>query len=234
MNKTKIKNISKRIIAFITIPFILSGCTKVVDCDIEERHVHRYYGSNKRGAVTIYLDSEDETAKSYYQDGNWGYFTFYRQNDYVEITNEDALFYEAKGTMFYGPNNWKFLYNIMAGKRDYLEYQYLYDDGEGTSKAWSTDKNKSRLTGKVRVCHYKFCGHKLTYKDGEYINERSPFVDDIRDIIDEYPYFELDPYKVVKKEYQVDTNKVKNLKLEDIDEFRQPDLENKKLYPTKK
>ena len=74
----------------------------------------------------------------------------------------------------------------------------------------------------------------FVYKNGKWINERSPFVDDIRDIIDEYPYFELDCYKVVHKDYKFKKKELANLKVSDVSEFKKPDLDNSELYPKAK
>ena len=231
--KPKVRKIYKQVLALIAIPFILTGCKKA-DCSIPERHVHKYIGSNKRGTITNYFDSEDEKYEDYYQDGHNQYFIYQRQDDYLEITKEDEEFYKAKGKMFKGEDNWGFLFSLMSGKKDHIEYCSESDDGFGNaSSSWFTSK-PSGFNGRIRIYHYRFCGHRLVYKDGKYINERSPFVDDIREIIDEYPYFEIDCYKQVYKEYEVDRDKLSSIKMEDYDEFQGPDLGNKELYTIKK
>ena len=226
----KVRKAYLKLLALLPIPFILAGCGKKADCNIPGGHVHRYVGSNNRGTIETYLDSEYENVEVGYQDVDNKTFYFERQDDYIDITDDDSDFYKAKGTMFKGEDNWEFLYSIMAGKKDFLSYQY--DDLFDTY--WSKELEKSGFTGKVRVYHYQFCGHKLYYKDGKWINERSPFVDDIREIIDEYPYFEIDCYKQVYKQYKFNKREVKDIKLENIDEFTGPDLENKELYNIKK
>ena len=233
MNKPKIRKVYKQVLALIAIPFILTGCKKT-ECNISERHVHKYVGSNKRGTITNYFDFEDEKYEDYYQDGNYGYFTYLKQDDYIEITKEDEAFYEAKGKMFKGEDNWDFLFSLMQGKKDHIEYCSESDDGFGNAAtSWFTSK-PSGFNGRIRVYHYRFCGHRLVYQDGKWINERSPFVDDIREIINEYPYFEIDCYTQVYKEYKVDRNLLKSIKLEDYDEFTGPDLDNPELYTNKK
>ena len=234
--KPKVRKIYPKVLTLLAIPFILSGCARNVECNVPERHVHKYVGSNNKGTVTNYFDSEGEYIRVGYTDGDFQTFYYYRKDDYIDISKDDERFYEIKGYyLFDGRENWDYLYNVMATKKDFLEYQYQYDDGlGGWNRSWTTNKKKNNLTGKVRVCHYQFCGHKLEYKDGRWINTRSPFVDDIRQIIDEYPYFELDCYKVAKKEYTFDKKQVKDIKIEDINEFNHPDLENKDLYTNSK
>ncbi len=228
MNKPRIRKVYKQVLALIAIPFILTGC-KNVECDINERHVHKYVGSNKRGTIVNYLDCEENIYNDYYEDVHYRCFEYQKQNDYIEITKEDEGFYEAKGDMFRGEDNWDFLFSLMSGKKDHIEYCSEYDDGFGNAgESWSTSK-PSGFNGKIRIYHYRFCGHRLVYKDGKWINERSPFVDDIREIINEYPYFEIDCYKQVYKEYRVDRRQLNSIKIEDYDEFTGPDLSNKEL-----
>ena len=228
MNKPKIRKVYKQVLALITIPFILTGCKKI-DWDLTKRHVHKYVGSNNKGTIVNYFDSEYETVRDSYEDVYLHDFHYNRQDEYIEITKEDEEFYKVKNKRFYGPDNWNFLYNVMNSKRDYIEYEYTTTDGDDTFYHWHRDRNYRSNTGKVRIYHYRFCGHRFVYKNGKWIDERSPFVDDIRDIINEYPYFEIDCYKRVHKDYKVDKKKLANLKIEDINEFKQPDYANKEL-----
>jgi len=238
MNKPKVRKVYLKLLSLLSIPFLLSGCDwyEEAECNIPERHVHKYIGSNKKGTVVTYLDSEYKTVRELYQDGNDKTFEFKRQDDYLTITNDDIGFYQIKNEeLFKGEDNWEYLYNVMASKHDYVEYCYRYDDGFGYQDRWiPSNKERVDYSGKVRVYHYRFCGHRIIYKDGKWIDERSPFVDDIREIIDDYPYFQLDPYMVVHKDYTVKKSDIPKTFLDDVDEFTGPDLENKELYTNKK
>ena len=75
MNKPKIRKVYKQVLALIAIPFILTGC-KNVECDINERHVHKYVGSNKRGTIVNYLDCEENVYKDYYEDVHYNCFEY--------------------------------------------------------------------------------------------------------------------------------------------------------------
>ena len=228
--KPKVRKIYPKVLALLAIPFILSGCARDVECNTGESHVHKYMGSNKRGTIVNYFDSEAEYIEDQYQDVNYDTFRYYRKDDYIEITKEDENFYKAKGKMFKGTDNWDFLYSIMVAKQDYLEYS----SNEDIFEYWVKQKPAKRhFTGNVRVTHYQYCGHKLTYKDGKWVNERSPFVDDIRDIIDEYPYFEIDCYRQVQKEYYTNKDALDTITLEDFDEFTRPDLSNTSMSNAK-
>lgn len=231
----KVKRVYLKLLALLPIPFLLTGCTNEVDCNIPNDHVHKYIGSNNRGTVETYLNSEYEQHEVSYEDGSLKFFKYVRKDDYLDITYDDKSLYEAKETMFIGKENWDYLFNIMKAKRDFIKYEYEWNDGEDWHYDWTTKKpSKYDYNGRLRVYHYQFCGHRLVYKNGKWVNERSPFVDDIRDIIDDYPYFELDCYRTVYKTYNIKYDKLKDLKLEDIDEYKQPDLSTNELHPKTK
>ena len=236
MNKPKVRRIYLKLLSLAAIPFLLSGCD-IVDCKVPETHVHKYVGKNNRGTIVNYVYSEQQTLAQIYTDSRYDRLFYERQDDYIEVTNDDLEFYKAKGLeLFKGEDNWDYLFKLMSTKKDYIEYYCRSDDGfGGWSYYWDKDKpDRWSFDEKIRVCHYRFCGHKLTYKDGKWVDERSPFVDDIREIIDEYPYFQLDCYKVVYKEYKVDEKKLNSIKLEDYDEFTGPNLVDPELHKVQK
>ena len=101
------------------------------------------------------------------------------------------------------------------GTAEIFENHLYIQTGKSKDVSKQIEKNPN-----VEIC---------AFKDGKWINERSPFVDDIRDIINEYPYFEIDCYKQVYKEYRVDRRELNSIKIEDFNEFIGPDLSNKEL-----
>ena len=218
MNKPTVRKTYLKILALLSCPFILSGCSNQSECTETSDHAHRYVNPNT--GIELHI-------------GNSEYLTYNGyiwQEDFYTLNEDDVAFYKEKNDLFYGPKNWDYLYNVMASKKDRIEYRYRYDDGFDYAYRWieSNQENK-HYTGDVRVYHYRFCGHRIVLKDGKWIDERSPFVDDIREIINDYPYFEIDCYKRVHKDYKVDKKKLANLKIEDINEFKQPDYANKEL-----
>ena len=231
-----IKKITKSILPLLTIPFILVGCSKKSECELPSRHVHLYTKNTSRGRIEKYLDSENVT----YGDYNWN-------KDYIEITKDDEEFYKVKGESFEGVNNWDYLFNTMAANNyDYLEFYYHYTttstytttDGKGHTtthtqthhhSGWSKDPTHRGVNGEVRLNHHRFYGYKIIYKNGKYIKERSPLVDDIRDIIDEYPYYNDDCVEIIYKEYGFNKSELTRLKAEDFHYFNKPDLSKKEL-----
>ena len=233
MNKPKIRKIYKQVLALIAIPFILTGCGKKSDCDIKEAHVHKYV--NNKNKLVTYMKSE-----------NMGYRDYDWQSDYIEITKDDENFFKTKGDLFYGPDNWNYLYNKMAARKDYLEFYYEYttddyisvidEDGNDngywtttTHSGWTNNPNDSDNTGRMRICHHRYYGYRIVYQNGKYVKEKSPLVDDIKDIVYDYPYFEEDCVKIVNKEYRFDRKDLPKLTTSDFDVFKGPDLSNKEL-----
>ena len=240
--KPKVRKVYIKLLALAAIPFILSGCSEQSQCNVKETHVHLYTNQAKGATIKRYLYSEDLKTYSGY---NWN-------KDYIEVTDEDLEFYKAKGNLFYGPDNWEYLYNVMKSQKDYLEFYYHYTedtvmtsvDAEGnmssyvvtdTHSGWSNNPKHRGVTGKVRVVHSRFHGYRFVTRDGKHFEkQQGKSVDDIRDTIDKYPYFDNDCVTLVNREYKVDKSILTTLKVEDLDEFTGPDLENKNLYTNSK
>ena len=240
MKDIKVKKIMPRVVALLFIPFILVGCSKKSDCDVKARHVHLYKKNARNAVIQTYLNSEDMRT---YDGYNWN-------KEYIEVTTEDLEFYKTKEKLFDGALNWDYLYNIMKSQKDYLEFYYYYtedyyvsctdEDGNecgywatDTHQGWTQNPNYRGVTGKVRVVHSRFFGYRIVKKDGKYVLEKSKSVDDIRDVIQNYPYFSEECINKVNREYQVDRNKLSSLKVQDLDEFTGPDLSNTSISKAK-
>lgn len=235
MNKPEIRKVYLKILSLLSIPFMLSGCAKKSECPETQPHAHRYV--NPKTGVFTYISNFEYLQHDGYE---W-------QEDYFLLNKDDVAFYIEKKDLFYGPKNWKYLYSRMASKSDYLEFYYEYttddyvsqtdEDGNEcgywtttTHTGWSRDPYDSDNTGRVRLCHNRFYGFRLVYKNGKYKREQSPLVDDIRDIIDEYPYFDLKGSEIVSKEFQFKRRDLPSLKVSDFNTFRAPNLANPDLY----
>lgn len=228
----KIKKIYKEILTLGMIPFLLSGC-KSTDCGIIDTHVHKYVGKTNKGTIENYYLSERDNlyenhADIFEVDSN--YVHYHKDPEIILITADEIAFYKIKDQLFRGKENWDYLYNLMASKHDYIEYEYRYRDSDGDSHhSWTDDPSDSRLTGDVRVYHFRYFGYKIEKINGRYQKKRSPLVDDIRDIINEYPYFDLQCFKEVHKDYSFDSKIVSSLTLNDVDEYQSPNLYDREL-----
>ena len=240
MKNIKVKKVMPRIAALLFIPFIISGCTQRSDCELPSRHVHLYTMNTNKGKVSTYLDNEALV----YQRNDWKGDAIIRFNwnkDYMEITKEDEAFYRIKGDSFEGVNNWEYLFNTMKeNSKDYLEFYYHYTTtsyakvGKTTvpqthhHSGWDSDPEHRGVTGEVRLCHNRFYGYNIYLQNGQYVKVKSPLVDDIREIINDYPYFDSDCVETVYKEYDYtnDTSILPKLKVSDFNYFNGPDLDN--------
>lgn len=215
---------------------LLTGCGEKSECDLPTRHVHKYVKYLNDGtSITKYLDSE-----SLYDFGyNW-------TSDYVLINKIDEKFYDTTEDLFLGRDNWDYLYNVMAAQKDYLEFFYEYDtvetytetDIEGNTETktrivhhegWHTNPYDSDNTGKVRLYHHRFVGYKVVYRKNRFELVASRPVDDIRQIMEEYPYFGENCVTTVYEQFKFSRWELPDLSPDDFDTFNHPDLENKTM-----
>jgi hypothetical protein len=232
--KISVRSVYKKILALLAAPIILTGCGKQEDCDIKAKHVHKFIQDTEKGRIVTLIDSHESN-----------YHNFHWTNGYVEIKDDYDNFYKTKDTLFRGDENWDYLYNLMSDNKDYIEYHYDYHKRRvvTTSSAqtltypvqqrhagWTTDSTHEGLDGKVKLHHYQYNKYQIYYKDGKYRKKKSPLVDDIRDIINEYPYFSIDCFEIIEKEYEFDKDNVSKVTINDINEYQTPDLNNKEIH----
>lgn len=231
---------TKQLPLFIATSILLTGCGKKVDCEIPSRHVHRYVCPvTKNITISTYFDSENEVKSG----GIFSDVSFLRTDDYIEINKIDEKIYSlfTKYKLFNGFDNWDFLFYEMSNLHDYLEFYYEYDtyeteevtDSEGNThteirtvhhSGWHTNPYDSDNTGYTRLCHHRYYGYKLTLENNKFVLKKSKSVDDIRDVIDEYPYYCTGGYEIVTNHYSFNRWDLPSLRASDFNYFKQPDL----------
>ena len=136
------------------------------------------------------------------------------------MTREDEKIYKLfkDNGIFDGAENWDYLYKQMASNKDYLEFYQEYtvteyksiedEDGnetvvveENTYDGWTRNPNYIHNTGRTRLCHHRYFGYCVVYKDDKFSLVQSPIVDDIRFVINDYPYFAENNTTIVHKYY---------------------------------
>ena len=230
----------QKIVPYLLISsMLLTGCGKKVDCNYPNRHVHlytKYPGS--RIAISTYFDSEDESLHG-----------FARQEDHMDITKTDEEFYKiiTRNGLFVGEDYFNYLYQLMASKHDYLKFYYEYEttevytetDSKGnttmhtrtvTHSGWHDNPNDSDNTGKTRLYHHRYYGYRITCIDGKFQLERSPLVDDVRQILGEYPYVCENCVEEVYEQFKFSRSELRYLDPNEFDTFAQPDLGNSTPY----
>ena len=237
----------KRVVCAALLTAMLTGCSEdVSNCNNPTKHAHKYsIKFNDGSKIEKYIESEN------LERGNLSW-----QEDYFLLTNDDEKFLNVinNNGLFVGKENWKYLYNKMKGNHDYLKFYYYYtetrrvlvtktrynSDGEletytewenrtETYSGWSTNPNHHHNTGEVKIVHTKYYGYKIVENsDGELDIKQSPYVDDIRYVMKEYPYVKGD--NECKFEYKIPHRYSKDelpyLKVSDFNHFGQPDLTN--------
>ena len=233
------KNFYKRVLPYtLTIGMLFSGCGKKSECEIPTRHVHKY----------VKEVDDDITIEKYMEDEHLNLYGYNWNEEYIEINKVDEQLYKTlrNNSLFEGTNNWDYLYNLMATHHDYLKFYYEYttvetytttdSDGNVTTHTrtvhhdgWHSNPNDSDNTGRTRLYHHRYYGYRVVYEDGKFKIERSPAVDDIRDIINDYSYFSEDCITKVYEEFKFSRKELKYLSPEDFDTFTGPNLESKEL-----
>lgn len=236
MRNIKVKSVGKKILALLVVPFMLSGCAPLSECEVPTSHVHKFYANTIYGTVYNYLDTERMTHGNY----NW-------TEDYIDITKDDEAFFRTKGDLFDGAKNWNYLYNYMACKNDYLEFWYSYDEEETSTdedgntvtethhySGWTDNPYHRGVTGETSLCHHRFASYRIVYKNGKYVKEQSPYVDDIRDVLTNYPYVDQRFDGIVSKTYYLNSWDLPRIKASDFNYFKGPRLEDRTLNGTTK
>lgn len=232
------KNYKKLLLpALVVSSLALSGCGEKKDCEIPTSHVHKY---TKKITNDIRIIKYLQEEYSSYWDYDWN-------PEYFEITKEDEKFFSISKNLFKASDNWDYLYYLMKSKKDFLEFYYRYittetytvTDGNGkthlrtravTRTGWTDNPTYSHNTGKVRLGHHKYYSFYIEYHDGKYYKKRSPLVDDIREVLKDYPYTEEDCYEIVYDYYQFSSIQLPFLKPEQFNSFKQPDFSNSSMY----
>lgn len=229
-------NNGKKVVPLVlALSMALSGCGEKSDCKIPSRHLHQYTHETKNGSVLQkYMESESLKKDGY----DWN-------ENYFEITQKDEELYRFinKEKLLSAEDNWDYLYNLMSENKDYLEFYYRYtttetrtvtdEDGnthtetyEKVHDGWTRNPNDLDNTGRYRINHYQYRGYQIVDNGKRLKKHHSEYVDDIREVIPEYPYFRLHDERVVYNEYVTWPWKLNDLNADDFDDFTRPNLSN--------
>lgn len=213
----------------------LTGCGEKSNCEIPTSHVHKYTKEITDGiTIETYFDSESLNKHGY----TWN-------EEYVEINKVDESFYKTitRNNLFNGIENFDYLYYLMSNKHDYLEFYYEYyttetyttTDSEGNVQThtrtvhhdgWHTNPHDSDNTGRTRLNHHRYYAYQIVYKNDKFTLNKSEAVDDIRYVLNDYPYVLEDPTTIVSKEFNFNKHDLPYLSVNDFNTFNGPDLMN--------
>lgn len=202
-------------------------------CDITSTyHVHLY--TKDIGNVRIQKWLPEESLTLFYV----------KQEDFLPATTFDLNAYSTLDiySLFEGKENIDYIHYQIRKNRDYMKFYYYYEetyevedeDGEkrqvtDTYSGWSTDPRHRGVTGKTRVYHTRYFAYKLVQRNGKLELEKSPSVDDVRTILNEYPYISESTTQEVSETFNFGRLELPYLNLEDFDPFYTPTVEDNPL-----
>lgn len=202
-------------------------------CDITSTyHVHLYTKDIENITIQKWLHKENNTL-------------FYVKHDnFLPVTTFDLEVYDKLDDydLFEGLENIDYIHYQIRNNRDYMKFYYHYEetytekDEDGNPKTvtetyegWSTNPRHRGVTGKTKVYHRRYYAYKLVQRDGKLALEKSPIVDDIRTILNEYPYVSETTNQEVSETFHFSSLELPYLNLEDFDPFYTPTVENNPL-----
>lgn len=138
------------------------------------------------------------------------------RDKYSNINREDKYVYDIIGNLFEGRENMEYLMSKMLSNKPYLEFYYVNPIGSKVTSGWTTDVTNPNVTGLIRLAEPKYFGYRIVYKDDKFVKEKSPLVDDFREIMGDYPLFSDDFYTYVYSEYRYPKEALASLTVDDV------------------
>lgn len=195
-------------------------------------HVHLFTRNIGNSTIKKWLQRENDT-------------TFYKKNDdFLATTSFDVEAFDKLEDyhLFEGIDNIDYVHHQIKTNRDYMEFYYEYEetyyeedeDGNKVKKTreysgYTTNPRHRGVTGKTVVYHTRYYAYSLIYKDGNLELEKSPSVDDVREVLTEYPYISENTKHQVSQTFYFSRFELPYLDLEEFDPFYTPTVENNPL-----
>lgn len=183
------------------------------DCQIFGFHLHKY----KKGGLVRIIPCE----KLSYQGYDWTSEVVYPGIN----TTRRLVQFITKNKLLRIDDNIEEIRRKRASLHDYKEYEYEDTNLMPVGKAiipmptteWTDNPNGEDLTGNERICHHMYFGYRIfKNSDGTYSLDKSPLVDDLLSIKDEYPYFKEKYVKQVIYDVDEKDNKQYRKRLDNI------------------
>ena len=200
-------------------------------------HVHLYTRNIGNVKIEKWLQKEKDT------------FNYIKHDELLPVTSFDLEFYDKLEdySLFDGRDNLDFIHYQIEKNRDYMEFYYYYEevyyekDEEGNQvrktrsySGWSNNPRHKGVTGKVRIFHKRYYAYNVIYNNEEFKLQKSEYVDDIREIINEYPYMSENTNIEIYEDFRFSKFELPYLNVEEITPFYTPTVENNPLVKTNK
>lgn len=216
--------------ASLVVGGILSVPRKKEQCNLSSTyHVHLYTREIGNATICKWLHDEKDT------------FYYKKNDDLLPVTSFDLELFDKLEdyNLFDGRENIDYIHHQITTNKDYMKFYYYYEevyyetDEKGHKKrktmtysGWTDNPLHRGVTGKVRVFHRRYYAYNAVYCDGKLSLNQSDGVDDIREIIYDYPYMSENTNYEVFQDFRFHKWELLNLNLEDFDPFYTPEVEN--------
>lgn len=230
----KVRNISISGLLIASI-ILFSGCSKDVDCNISDFHAHYYVNEN---SFNTFIIGEKENVNG------WK-----RTEEYIIIDREEEklINFENENGLFKISYNQDKIDEIVSSQgTSYTEYRYTYrwlqliptrigkittfSQIWHTAYSWTTDSERSDLTGEQREVTKVYYGYKVIKDEkGNLQLVQSEMVDNLTDLSADYIYIQSNFYKTV----YID-NKNSEVDYEDGPEEEKPNYDTQEYYEDSK
>ncbi len=205
---------------------------KEEQCDATNTyHVHLFTKDIENTRIKKWLQREKNSS-------------YTKQDDFLPATTLDLTAFDKLDDyhLFDGKDNLDFVNYQINHNRDYLKFYYYYEeiryekDSQGNSimktdtyEGWTRNPRHRGVNGKTRVYHTRYYAYNLVYKEGNLELEKSEDVDDVREILNEYPYIGENTNHDIYETFYFSRFELPYLDLEEFDPFYTPTVENNPL-----
>ena len=252
-------NIIPYVISYVIVTgLIIGGIASIPrkeQCEITNTyHVHRFSKNTENTTISRWINDEkkdnDYTLKEklnkkviecLYGENDDSYT---KEDIYLPATTTDLEAFDQLDykDLFDGKENIDFINYQIKQNTDYLKFYYYYEDtyykktknGNTIAKTekhsgWTTNRYQRGVTGETRVYHTRYYAYKLVFENGKLKVKKSRPVDDVREILNEYPYISEDSNGEVHETFYFSRYDVLNVNVKDITPFYTPTVENNPL-----
>lgn len=194
----------------------LTGCVDEVNCEIPTTHAHMFV--NEDGYIR-YVISERKSFEGYN-----------RSYNSVELNEEEVTLYGFLDTkdLIRIDDNIDLVLAQQEMNKPFTAYEYsetvLTSVGRVISSTtkynWTNNPQHGNLTGKELQVHYIYQAYNVKKgEDGKYVLVPSPLVEDITEVMEDYPYIRTN-YYILVDEYNVDVKIEDMIDLKELEEAK--------------
>ncbi len=187
----KLKGLS---LVLVTTLFVtsLGGCSSDNKCFVNDKHAHMYVSDD---GLIRYVMSEKNNVDGYNKSYN-----------YRVISQDESSLYEfiGKKELLRIDENMDIISAQQDLNKPFTIYEYTYRSfsrvGSSVCYAWTNDPEQDDLTGEEKEVHFIYQAFSIDKdENGNYVLIPSPLVEDITEVMTDFPYIMADYFMAVDK-----------------------------------